>query len=184
VDNYREQVRRIASRRDGEAVFNASDEHAAIVVEEIFRTAQRQVSILTGHLAPRIFARDRLLSWSEIFLSDPEHRLRILAREGEIDKLGPNPAYEQLQGYPNVEVRALPDSLEAEIAFRFITADDDIYRFEPDKNKCAAVAAFGDSKVAQHLQEVFDTLWEVSAMVDRKTLKVMPSLQYEEETQP
>lgn len=183
LDSYRQMVHDFAIRRDGKPLYNASDEHAAIVVEEIFRWADNEVWILTGHLAPRIFARPGVLMWADIFLSDPDNELRLLVKEGDLPKLAANSAYEIFKQGPNVQVRALPDEVERTVAFRFMIADSDIYRFEPDKARCDAVAAFGSADVTQNLRSIYDDLWAVSYEVDRESLNMMPTLDYDEEQQ-
>jgi hypothetical protein len=176
LSHYKTNVRELALKRDGTPVFNASADHAAIIVSQIFETAQHDVSILTGHLAPRIFARDDVLQWTQIFLSDPDHQLRILAKQSDLEKMRNNSAYEAIRTSGNVSLRALPDNIEEQIAYRFVVADDDLYRFEPAKEKCEAAAAFGERVIAPHLKSLFDKLWDAALEVDRNELKVMPSL--------
>ncbi len=177
MKDYREKVRRLSLEQSGEPFFNASEDHAAIIVENMFRVAEREVCIFTSHLAPRIYARDECVSWATIFLADDqEHTLRVVAKEGDVSLLADNPLFKAVKRSDKFELRAIPDAMADGIKARFMTADGDHYRFEPDKTKCEAVASFG-SPVASELQQVFETLWTGSSPVDLDKLELLhPSL--------
>ena len=44
--------------------------------------------------------------------------------------------------------------------FHFVVVDDDSYRFESDKTKPSAVAAFGHKEGAENLNEIYEYLWD------------------------
>lgn len=173
MEQYREKVKRLASERAGEPFFNSSEDHAAVIVETMFRAAKSDVCILTSHLAPRVYAREKSVEWAEIFLADDEnHRLRIIAREGDLGHLESNPLFKAIRHAPNFEVRSLEDSYHDQIEPSFMLADNDCFRFEPDKRKCEAVAAFG-SKKAEGLRELFEKLWGYASKVNLDNLTPM-----------
>lgn len=177
VNEYREKVQRLALERTGEPFFNASEDHAAIIVENMFRSAQKEVCIFTRNLAPRIYGRDASVQWAEIFLSDDsEHSLRVILREGDLLTLETNPLYRAVKGARNVSFAALDNAVHDVVESSFMVADADSYRFEPDKTKCEAVAAFNSSH-AKTLQGIFDRMWNVSKPVNLDKLETLsPSL--------
>ena len=177
MNEYREKVRRLAIERNGEAFFNASEDHAAIIVENMFRSASREVCIFTRNLAPRIYGREAGVEWAEIFLSDDkEHSLRVILREGDLTTLETNPLYRAVKGARNVSFAALDDETHDAVEVSFMVTDGDSYRFEPDKNKCEAVAAF-NSDSAKTLQSIFERMWKVSKPVNLDKLETLsPSL--------
>lgn len=174
VEEYRQKVKRLALERTGEAFYNASEDHAAIIVENMFRTATREVCILSRHLAPRIYGRDEGVSWATIFLADnEEHSMRILLREGDLSILSSNPLYQSIKNSKNVFVRAIEDGFFDELPYRFLVTDGDSYRFEPDHSKCSAIAAFGSGQEGPKLQRVFEVLWNASRPVNLDNLDVL-----------
>ena len=88
LDLYREMVKEHAWKRSGAPIFNGSMEHASVVVETLFSTAQEQVSILTGSLNPRIYGRERVVAEAKLYLAvSHTNRLRImLESDSEIDR--------------------------------------------------------------------------------------------------
>lgn len=64
LTEYRRRVERLAIERTGEPIANGSVDHASIIIENMFKNAKKQVSILSGHLGeqlhptPGAFVRD------------------------------------------------------------------------------------------------------------------------------
>lgn len=159
MEEYRRKVRRLALERSGEPFLNATQDHAAIIIENMFRAAEHEVCIFTQHLAPAIYGREAGVEWAKIFLADDQrHRLRIVMKKGELPLLETNPLYQAIRHVPTVEVRALADDFHAQFPYRFLVADGNSYRYEADHTKCEAVAAFGSDQ-AKHLQDVFESIW-------------------------
>lgn len=159
LDNYREQVARLARRRDGEPIFNGSIDHAAVIVENMFKAADSHVEILSGELNPRVYGLPEVIREASLFLVDADHKLRILVEEDqEADRID-HPFFEAFKDRDNVEFkRVLPESQEI-YDFHFLVMDGDSYRFEEDKTKPAAIAAFGDVEGAENLGKIFEDIW-------------------------
>lgn len=171
MKEYREKVRRLARERTGEAFFNASEDHAAIIVENMFRSAQHEVCIFTQHLAPRIYGREQAVEWAKIFLSDDKaHSLRVVVREGNLGLLENNPLFGATKNV--IKLRAIDNEFHDRITQRFMVADEDCYRFEPDSTKCEAVAAFGSTEAVK-LKVNFEKIWELADEVDLDNLTTM-----------
>lgn len=159
MEEYRRKVRRLALERTGEPFLNATQDHAAVIIENMFRSADHEVCIFTQHLAPGIYGREAGVEWAKIFLADDQsHRLRVVMKKGELPLLETNPLYQAIRYAPAFELRVIDDEFHQQFPYRFLVADSDSYRFEPDHTKCEAVAAFGSER-AKHLQVVFDSIW-------------------------
>ncbi len=157
LDGFREKVEAAALQRKGEAIFNASTDHAAIIAEVMFGTAMKRMRILTGALFAPVYATDAALANAKKFLDERNGKLSILIEHA--DDAGDHPFFQRFGAHRNVEVRVVPDELQTTYSYHLLVADDDSYRFERDKLNHSAVAAFGDRAGAASLGSVFDDLW-------------------------
>ena len=167
MDDYRIDVERLAQERTGEPFYNSSIDHAAVIIEKIFRHAKSDVSIITKRLNGRVFGQDEVTQELEGYLSDAGHKVRILL-EDDPSVLSEGHAFVRvLKNHPqSFEVKRLSTEALPHVDYHFTLADDDTYRFEPNKNEWVAVAAFGDLKGAERLRSVFDSLWAMSDPVE------------------
>jgi len=170
LEQYRELVQKLARKRDGEAFYNESLDHAAIIAENMFGYAHDRVSILTGKLDARVYGPEAVVDKARIFLVDPKHSLRILVEDG-IEELKSHPLMKlfcngknaAVGKHGNAEIRKVPDDLRGTYKFHFLVTDGDSYRFEQDKTKPVAVAAFGEAKGGANLEGIFNKLWDACA---------------------
>ncbi len=162
LEGYRERVRRLARARDGEPIYNGSLDHAAIIVEEMFSHATRDVSILTGELNARVYGPDEVVEAARLFLADSETRVRVMLEEKNNEAAGRHPFRHAFADHPHVEFRYVPPQIQETYKFHFMVMDDDSYRFEQDKNQPAAIAAFGDPDGAGSMRHVFGMIWDKS----------------------
>lgn len=168
LEQYRELVQKLARKRDGEAFYNESLDHAAIIAENMFGHAHDRVSILTGKLDARVYGPETVIEKAKIFLVDPKHSLRILIEDG-VEELKNHPLMNLIRAiapsdntlgkHGNVEIRQVPDRVKSSYQFHFLVADGDSYRFEQNKAQPVAVAAFGEPKGATNLEGIFNRLW-------------------------
>lgn len=168
IEKYREQVKIAAEARNGEPVYNGSLEHAAVLAEAMFAHAQKEVCILSGELNARVYGREKVVEQANLFLADPEHKARILVEDQtSLDWIN-HPLLKALEDNDNVEVREVPHFLKDRYKFHLIVMDGDSYRYEPDKNEPMAIAAFGDAKGGENMQNIFSILWNESKPVAGK----------------
>jgi hypothetical protein len=170
MKTYWDQVERAAKLRTGEPIYNGSVEHAAVIVERMFAHAEKQLSFLCHGLNPRVYARTETLEQARLFLANKDHKLRILIEMEDTDDLKIHPFFREFGHLPNVTVRQVKPEIRNAYNYHLSVMDDDSYRFESDKEKHVAVAAFGDKVGAANLQGIFDRLWEndtLSVEVDR-----------------
>lgn len=173
MDLYRDMVKDQAWQRSGAPVFNGSTEHASVVVETLFSTAQEQVSILTGTLNPRMYGRERVVTEAKLYLAvSHKNRLRImLESDSEIDRQR-HPLLIACSDFPSVELRVVPPEVQEWYDFHFLVADADCYRLVSDKTCPIATARFGDVEGAQNLNRLFDILW-----ADSEPIQTLPGRQ-------
>lgn len=163
MSSYKKHVRDLAELRDGTPVFNGSTEHAAVIAENMFAKANNSVRILNGKMNARVYASEGVREQISLFLADDDHKLKILIEDFSEGNLTDHPFFDDFLDYQNVIVRGLAPEIARDIKFHFLVMDEDSYRFERDKEKHEAVAAFGESKGAKNLIGVFDQLWDASS---------------------
>ena len=160
LTGYRQRIRTLARRRDGQAIYNATVEHATIVVEHLFSNAGTSVDILTGSLNPRVYGRDPVIKEAQLFLlTSQQNRIRIILEEDAEEIRMMHPLLVALKPFKNVEVKYASDDVRRHYSFHLIVTGNDHYRFEPDKTSPAAVAAFGDPNGGGNLRTVYSTIW-------------------------
>ena len=161
---YRGLVRSHADSRDGKPIYNASQEHASIVIENLFRHANSNVDILSGAFNARVYGRPRVVEEARLFLSDSHnHNIRIILEEDLPEDRKLHPFFQACSDLPNIKLRIAPKELQELYGFHFIVADSESYRFEGDKAKPSAVAAFGHTEGAENLSRIFGDIWDYCA---------------------
>lgn len=158
-DEYRRKVARLAESRAGDAVYNGSMEHAIIVIEALFRYAKRKVRILTGSLNPLVYGPMEVIVAAHGFLGERGRTVEIVMEDEPIPG---NPFISTLGSSPNLEIRSQTGAGTIVYGCHFVLADDDCYRYEEDKSKMSAVAAFGDADGGRILGRAFTDVWRSS----------------------
>lgn len=167
LDEYRNHVESIASRRDGEPIYNASVRHASIVIENLFAEAKRRVDVLSGFLNARVYGRQMVVEEARLFLaSSANNRLRIILERDSPEDREIHPFFQVCSRFSRVELRIASPSVQSLYDFHFVVMDDDSYRFESDKTKAAAIAAFGHKEGAENLGGIYNYLWDQCSPVD------------------
>jgi hypothetical protein len=160
LDAYREKIKQLARERNGDPIYNGSPDHAAIIVEYLFLSAESEVRILSGDLNARVYGAPGVVQRAREFLSHSNRRLRILL---ERETYSPtHPLIGELTPERNVQIAVIPDSIQTALEYHLATADNDCFRFEPEKENHVAVAAFGNVKSTENLNAIFDSIWDRS----------------------
>lgn len=162
---YRARVEALARKRTGEPVYNDSIEHAVIILQNMFSHARHSVKILTGELNRKAYARRAILEEVKRFVEHDSHTLQILFESKDLTRNEAghlHPFLRAISGNERVQLRHVPAGLQEAYLFHFILMDDDSYRFEPDKERYGAVAAFGDEVGGENLKKLFSRLWAKS----------------------
>ncbi len=160
--DFKMRVREAVRDRDGRPLFNATLDHASILTEAMFANANDYIWILSGKLNARVYGRSKTVEEAKLFLVDPNHKLRILVENGSKESLKDNPLFTLCEEKENAEVRLVPEKMSKRYDFHAWVMDNNSYRFEEDKTKPEAIAAFGDEDGAQNIKELFKTIWKES----------------------
>lgn len=164
---YGRRVREHAARRDGHPIFDNSIEHASIVIESLFLEAERSVAVLSGNLIAKICGRDSVVEAAKLFLvSSAKNRLRIILESVAPEDREIHPFFRGCSELRGFAVRVASPPVQRLYDFHFVLADDDSYRFEGDKAKAAAIAAFGHVEGAQNLEGIHEHVWDQCEPVD------------------
>lgn len=156
----------LAQRRTGEPFYNGSPEHAAAIVEQLFRIATSSVCILADDLDARVYGRQEVTAVASLFLKQSNHRLRVLVEHDTFSVK--HPLLTVIENEPNAELRKVLDVDAPYVVYNFALADDDSYRYEPEKNKREAIAAFGDKLGTESLRRTFDVIWNRAEVIDKR----------------
>jgi hypothetical protein len=163
MEDYIERVMRVAAERRGEPVFNGSIDHARVIATAMFKHAKKSVDIFSGELNARVYGPDNVLDEAEFFLTNTDHKVRILLERMPDGSETNHPFFKRFMKRENLSVKLLPSFASERIPFHLMVADQDSYRFEEDKKNVAAIAAWGDKSGGQHLSSIFDKLWNIGA---------------------
>lgn len=165
IKNYRDNVKRIARERTGETVYNGSADHAAVIMENLFASAQGCVRIFTGDLTAKVYGATPVVQRARQFLGHSDHKLQVIVEDLTVSSS--HPLIEELADEQGFELFILRPAVAESVPYHFSTADTDCFRFEREKNTHAAIAAFGDTQTTSHLNEIFDALLAVSEPIDK-----------------
>jgi len=165
MDEYRMFVRGVA---DGpwpsETILNRSADHAAVIIENLFRKSEHQIEILTSELKRDVYATSGVIEAAIDFLRrNDDGELRILS-ETKLDR-NSHPffaAIEAAQLAERVKVGTIPAN-QQDYKFNFAVADAKSFRFEESRDSFEAIVGFGHEKFANRLHIVFGTLATLAA---------------------
>jgi hypothetical protein len=177
MSEYKDTVVRLIRERTGEPLLNGTIDDAAVITQEAFNHATKDVRILSNRLNADCYARESVRNAARTFLATPDHKLRILIESSLWDESNKfewekHPFIadlkEHLHGHDGtsgrLEVRLVPKSWAQRYKFNFLILDDYGYRYEADRDSSAAVAKFfpeaEKQKGLQALQTNFDMLWK------------------------
>jgi hypothetical protein len=167
ADDFELQYRKLISdsiaKRDGSPIPNGTNRHASMLIEAMFANAQKAVRILTGELDARVYGTPEIIREAGQFLANSDHSLTVIAESGfDDDEISRHPLLSTIQASANFHLYRATPELTSVLKFHFALMDDDSYRFEADKSKTAAIAAFGDKPFAQTLAGLFEAIHGVA----------------------
>ena len=158
---YRRKVGRLAELRTGAPILNSSPDHAEIVIQQIFQSAEHSVDILSGNLTPRVYGRDLVVREVSLFLAESHrNRVQIILEQDCVEDRRLNPFLREISKFENVEMRHASEDVKKLYDFHYIVTDNNCYRFEPDRQYAVAVAAFGHEIGGKRLRSLHKELWE------------------------
>ena len=172
MKEYREAVESYADRKENYLFHNQGSEHAKIIFENMFRTAENHIRIAAESLwNDSVVNTPEYLAALSLFLDRPNSKLDILLIN-EPDKkdvaekedynlysfLYLHPAFSEGRiRIKSGEGKAFRDSENNII--HFCTADERMYRLEDNVVLRTATANFNDEKMSKSLEELFDGIF-------------------------
>ena len=157
--NYRDLIAKRIADRDGTPLPNGTLLHAAMLMEAMFSAASKSIRILTGSLNARVYGSPEVIACARQFLATSGHTLEVIFEdELDDDAVARHPLLASLGPGANVRLWKLDPTLRKKITSHFALMDDDSYRFEADKAKPSAIAAFGDRAFCKSLSTFFEAL--------------------------
>jgi hypothetical protein len=156
LEAYRKFVADRAAAADGELFFNRSADHAAIVIEYLFRGAASEVNILTGELFKPVYAKPAVVEAAVGFLRDhPDATIRIVA-ERPIPESHPMLIGLARAGLRHrTTIKVLDPASASTLTVHFAVADGRAFRLEPNKKLMEAVIQFGAPQTGDRLNDLF-----------------------------
>jgi hypothetical protein len=166
MNAYEEKVKKLFDERSSEIVANSSYKHAAILYEQMFLHAQKQVNILCRNIDPQVFDAPGVLSAVKIFLKQNNGKLNIAFQdENPMDSKFLDLILEEDYDKTNqVQIFKVGQLIvEEKTSANFATMDDNAYRFEPDREYCRAIASANNTNFVAKLNSFFQEMTGVSA---------------------
>jgi len=161
MDEYREFVERIA---DGgwpsETILNRSSDHAAVILENLFRKAVDSVEILTSELKTDVYGIPGVIRSALGFLQQNDNARIYILTESTIDRTV-HPFLQTIDDSglgDRVSIRLVDPAAKAGYKFNFAVADGRSFRFEESRESFEAIVGFGHDKFANRLHVIFDAL--------------------------
>lgn len=180
LEEYKEAVRFLASTHRNFDIKNEGNEHARIVLTNLFLNAKKEVRIVANTLRNEVVDSREYQDALDSFLGRVGAKLQIIinqlpdnANEEIITniyrRLRLNPAYEE--GRIVIKVAGENRFFLGKKPVNLCVADSLMYRIEDDIEKRTAVCNFGNAKKAAGLEAGFDNVFSsIREVVDLKKL--------------
>ena len=155
MNEYKKAVEAALARRNGDPVIaNRSVDHAAVVLECMFKAANRTVEIIANRLNPAVYDKPEVIAAAEALLSAKNCTIDVLV---ESDVAAERQFVRVLTAkYPNkFSIVHVPAEVAEAYSYNFCVVDDDCYRFEADRKNCDATIQFGNTAIASKIHETF-----------------------------
>ena len=152
---------------------NSEAKHAAYLLKTLFKNAQSNIRIFTGHLFEDVYGDTALIEEACNFLSkDSNNSVRIAYQEAIDKDVIINSKF--IQSIVNDEQKKghiilwRANEKYSDFNNHFAVMDDKAFRFELDHANTKAIANFGDAANAEKLVTIFDRISKNSLLVLEK----------------
>lgn len=162
---YKKTLREHAETGSDQFINNSSMDHAAAMIEELFRNAQGTASIFTGHLEHQVYDRHELRQATVEFLKKEGNKLNIILQlkdEAEKESLNKNKFIALLKEFKEVVNIYEADSIKLKelknhfMVVKTITGNYAL-RFELDIEKHIATGTFNGGELGKKLSNFFES---------------------------
>jgi hypothetical protein len=159
IEAYRRYVTKVADAADGTVIINRNPRHAGVIIEQLFRKAEREVDILTGQLYVPTYGVDAVVASAIAFLRNHQTASINILSEEPID-----PSHSLLNSLREasllhrVNLGVIEPKVRERHPYNFVLADGCHFRLRTDPHDLGAVVQFGEEKVGRKLQGIFAEL--------------------------
>jgi hypothetical protein len=165
TSGYSQNVAELARRADGSLIINRTPEHAAVIVEWIFRCSFELIEILTSRLSLLVYSNPELIDQALHFLNRRTDASICILTETSIDPRS-HPFFRAIlaAGFADrVKLRLISaESLLKAYEFNFALGDSRHFRLEKSRNSFDSIAQFGAPDIGEKLHNTFFSLWKDS----------------------
>ena len=168
---YEKAVEVLAKNEVDQIIFNSGDEHALIVLKNIFSNSREEIRILAGGLHNNVTDSKVYIDAISTFIIKNNGKVKILLDNYNCDDsqkkdFFSTPLFDRLRMFKeNVEIRVTKEAFHIEGVndnkgnpqkVHFCVGDKKRYRLEYDTDKRKAICNFNDSNFSSKCIEVFD----------------------------
>lgn len=178
INDYKELLNKYAALESPDYINNSSPDHAAAMIEVLFKNATGEVRILTDHLNPDVYARPEIKHAAAEFLKKPDNKLLVIMQLREERRVEPsnNNFITSLKEYKDrVKLFVANGTLkELEKHFMVVITPNKKYafRYEMDLVKHTATCTFNGGESGQYFYNFFEKRIVESANANLLTFPV------------
>lgn len=167
---YAKYVKNLADSKKDELFLNSGDEHAEVVLSQIFRSSGKVVRIFAGNLI-RFGDKSRYINSLMSFLDKDGTELKILLNDYNIDCMNEMKKYDLfhiLLYYSDEKGKVIQIKHSGRKVYsngnpvHFTTGDDHMFRIETNLKERKAKCNFNSPKVVEKANTLFDSVFQES----------------------
>lgn len=175
IEEYQVAVKKLAENGSTTFISNSSQEHAAVIIEEIFLNAKGTVNILCDCLNPVVYGRPAITKAATHFFEQAGNNMTIIfqLKNNGIESLHDNPLLTSLAEHKaNISLYQLNDKEKNVNHFMVSKTKLGHYalRFEQNHKSHKATASFNDIKNGNSLVELFKSMVTKSVEIEQNNV--------------
>lgn len=160
LNRYREYVQaKSATDGPGEVFLNRTLDHAAIIIEFLFRKASRQMEILTGSLNENVYCKPKTLEAVNDFLAKDDAKMAIILENNiQIREHGLFKLAADSNATDKISWHLVPTNMIPTYKYHFALSDGCHFRFEQDRKQPEALVQFNNCQIGGNLHSIFEDI--------------------------
>ncbi|MDR1343664.1 MAG: hypothetical protein LBK18_10500 [Prevotellaceae bacterium] len=167
LKDYREAVEFLAKNRVDNLIFNAGDEHAQIIFQNIFKNCEGKIRLLAGNLQNEVTKSAAYLDALKGFLQRDGSKLEVMldnfarfSKQGEVEVFKVLLEYRDKVAIKSTDTKfyvtkVTEGGAEEKVPVHFCTGNA-MYRLEIDTRTRSARCNFNDKSFVEDLNTLFD----------------------------
>jgi len=175
LDDFKLSVERLSEDHTNKVFFNEGQKHAAIVLENILRSAKNTLCIYSGSLAAEVFDEKNLLSIFQDRINEGDLKIHVLV-DKFVEEDKKSDTYKFIQANKKIKIYQAPGALRAMLKHifkdeicHFTVADNSSYRLETNTKEFKAACNFNDPVIGDRLAKIFRHYWAKAAKAAKIT---------------